>query len=198
MEIVVKYLAAALVVALATPAIAAGDPAATVTKFNAALVETMKDGKALGLSGRTTRLLPQVEATHDMAAMTKLVVGPGWSAMSALDRAALTRAFTRHSTIAYAANFSSFDGQRFEVSPTPELRGADALVRSAIVAKGGTTRLGYRLRRVADTWKIIDVLAEGISQLAVQRSEFAGTLKAGGAAALTAKLDAADTAKLRR
>ena len=47
-------------------------------------------------------------------------------------------------------------------------------------------------------WRIIDVFADGVSQIAVQRAEFASTVKAGGAAALAAKLNASDEAKLRK
>ena len=179
-------------------ALAATDPAATVADFNAALVATMKEGKALGLKGRETKLLPLVKATHDMPAMTRLVAGLVWATTSPADRTALIEAFTRHSTLAYAANFASFDGQRFTLQPKVEMRGADALVRGAIVDKSGSTGLNYRLHQVNGGWRIVDVFADGISQIAVQRAEFASTLKAGGAAALTAKLTAADEAKLRK
>ncbi len=45
--------------------------------------------------------------------------------------------------------------------------------------------LNYRLRKTGDDWKIIDVYLSGtISQLANYRSEFAATLRTGGADAL--------------
>ena len=179
-------------------AMAATDPAATVGDFNAALVATMKDGKALGLKGRTAKLLPLVKATHDMPGMTRLVAGPAWAATAAPDRAALVEAFTRHSTIAYATNFASFEGQRFTIQPKVEMRGADALVRGAIVDKSGSTGLNYRLHQVDGGWRIVDVFADGISQIAVQRAEFAATMQAGGAAALAAKLNSADEVKLKK
>ena len=200
--IVVVASAVVASMALTTSAVAATDPAATVADFNAALVATMKEGKALGLKGREAKLLPLVKATHDMPAMTRLVAGPVWATTSPADRAALVEAFTRHSTLAYATNFASFEGQRFTVQPKVEMRGADALVRGAIVDKGASTALNYRLHQVSagdgGGWRIVDVFADGISQIAVQRAEFASTLKAGGAAALTVKLNAADEAKLKR
>lgn len=188
---------AAIVLAAPLSAAPAADAVGVVARFNAGLVEAMRRGKALGSGGRYALLLPLVKATHDLPAMTRLVVGPRWAAMPAADRAALVAAFTRHSTTAYASNFVSFDGERFDVAP-PAVRGADVLVRSSIVARGGTTVLGYRLRQGEGGWRIVDVLAEGVSQIAVQRAEFAATLAAGGAAALVAKLTAADDAKLRR
>jgi phospholipid transport system substrate-binding protein len=193
-----RTLAAVVAIGLAGSAAAATDPAAVVGDFNAALVATMKDGKALGLAGRVAKLLPLVKATHDMGGMTRLVAGPVWVTTAPPERTALTEAFTRHSVNAYATNFASFDGQRFTVQPKVDMRGADALVHSAIVAHDGTTALNYRLHQTDGGWRIVDVFADGISQIAVQRAEFAATLKGGGAAALTAKLTAADDAKVRR
>ncbi len=181
----------------ATPA--AGDPAAVVGDFNAALLATMQSAKGASLAARTAKLTPLVKATHDMAGMTKLITGPAWTTTSPADRDALVAAFTRHSVLSYAINFASFDGEKFTVEPKVDTRGSDALVHGAIVAKDGRTALNYRLHQVSEGgWRIIDVFADGVSQIAVQRAEFAGTVKAGGAAALTAKLNAADEAKLRK
>lgn len=188
----------ALVAVIAAPAGArTGDPLAVVASFNAALVDVMRQGKALGLKGRYAKLAPLVRQTHDMTEMTRLVVGPSWSTIAPPDRAVLVAAFTRHSVLAYATNFASFDGERFTLTPTPETRGGDVLVRGAIVGRDGSTALNYRMRNEADGWRIVDVYADGISQVAVQRSEFAATLKLGGAPALTAKLTALDDAKLK-
>ncbi len=193
-------IAAAAVLA-AVPA-AAADPASVVGDFNNALVAAMQSAKGTSLSARTTKLLPLVRATHDLPGMTRLVAGPVWATTSAADRAALIEAFSRHSALTYAINFSSFDGEKFTTEPKVDTRGADALVHGAIVAKGGTTQLNYRLHQVPASegggWRIIDVFADGVSQIAVQRAEFASTVKAGGAAALAAKLNASDEAKLRK
>lgn len=188
-------VAAALVAA--APALAA-DPAATVGDFNNALVAAMQSARGTSLSARTTKLLPLVKATHDLPGMTRLVAGPAWATTSPADRAALVEAFSRHSALTYAINFASFDGEKFTTEPKVDTRGADALVHGAIVARDGTTQLNYRLHQVDGGWRIIDVFADGVSQIAVQRAEFASTIKTGGVAALAAKLNASDEAKLKK
>lgn len=192
-----RTFTAAIVVGLAAPALSASDPAATVGDFNAALLTTMQSARGATLAQRAAKLTPLVKATHDLPGMTRLVAGPAWTTTSAADRDALVAAFTRHSVLTYAINFASFDGEKFTVQPKIDSRGSDALVRAAIVAKDGTTPLNYRLRQIDGSWRIIDVFADGVSQIAVQRAEFAATVKAGGAAALAAKLMASDDAKLR-
>jgi phospholipid transport system substrate-binding protein len=122
--------------------------------------------------------------------MVKYAVGPAWSTTSAEDQKALTDAFTRMTVAQYAGNFSSFDGEKFTVEPKAEIRGTDHYVKTALVAKDQTVAFIYRMRQFGSDWRIIDILLDGsISQLSVYRSDFAATLKAGGAAALVKKID---------
>ncbi|QXQ05520.1 ABC transporter substrate-binding protein [Sphingosinicellaceae bacterium] len=190
-------IALALLAALPAPAAAASDPVAPIAAFDDALLASMKAGKATPLPARTAKLLAVVKATHDLPAMAALVVGPAWAATSAGDRAALVEAFARHSAVQYAANFASYAGERFVVDPAVVTRGTDRVVKTTIAGNGTPTPLAYRLRESGGGWKIVDIFAEGVSQIAVQRSEFASTIKAGGVAALTKKLNTADEARLK-
>ena len=186
-------LALALALALAAPVARAdaADPATpAVQGFYATLLECMKGGKTLGAQGRYDKLKPVIERTFDLGTMVKYAVGPAWSTASADDQKALTEAFTRMTIAQYAGNFSSFDGEKFTVEPKAEIRGTDHYVKSALVAKDQTVAFIYRMRQLGNDWRIIDVLLDGsISQLSVYRSDFAATLKAGGAAALVKKID---------
>jgi len=189
--------AVAATVLIAAPAVAAGDPAAVVGDFNNALIAAMQSGKGASLAARTAKLLPLVKATHDMPGMTRLVAGPVWATTAAADREALIDAFTRHAALTYAVNFSSFDGEKFVVDPKVDQRGGDVLVHAAIVSRDDRHALNYRLHQAEGGWRIIDIYSDGVSQVVTFRAEFAGTVKAGGAAALAAKLSAADAAKLK-
>jgi phospholipid transport system substrate-binding protein len=186
-------LALALALAFITPAARAdaADPATpAVQGFYATLLECMKGGKTLGAQGRYDKLKPAIERTFDLATMVKYAVGPAWSTTSADDQKALTDAFTRMTIAQYAGNFSSFDGEKFTVEPKAEIRGTDHYVKTALVAKDQTVAFIYRMRQFGNDWRIIDILLDGsISQLSVYRSDFAATLKAGGAAALVKKID---------
>jgi phospholipid transport system substrate-binding protein len=186
-------LALALALAFITPAAGAdaADPATpAVQGFYATLLECMKGGKTLGAQGRYDKLKPVIERTFDLGTMVKYAVGPAWSTTSADDQKALTDAFTRMTIAQYAGNFSSFDGEKFTVEPKAEIRGTDHYVKTALVAKDETVAFIYRMRLFGNDWRIIDILLDGsISQLSVYRSDFATTLKAGGAAALVKKID---------
>lgn len=198
-------VAAAFVVALsgamtAAPAFAApADPAAArVDAFDSALIETMKGGAALGVKGRARKLAPAVSAAFDLPTMTRFAVGPKWAEMTPAQQGALTAAFTRLSVASYAHNFDSFSGERFDLDPNVQTRGADKIVQCKLTPPHDKpVALVYRMRQTAEGWKIIDVYYDGISQLTTRRSDFAEPVASGGADGLLKHLDAL-TEKLLR
>ena len=186
-------LAAALLLTAAAPAAAlAADPAQErVEAFNDALLAAMKAGKGAGVQGRARRLQPAVDAAFDIPLMTRVAVGADWAKIPADDQTKLVRAFERVAALNWAKNFDAYDGEKFQVGGV-DSRGLDKLVRNQIVPKKGPpTNLNFRLRQTTGgEWKIVDVFYNGsISSIATQRSDFAPSLKAGGAAALLKKLD---------
>ena len=175
----------------APPALAqAADPAlSTVQALNAGLLATMRAGP--GQAGRAHTIAPVVDRTFDIALMTRLSVGPSWSAIAPADQTALVAAFRALTVAQNAKNFNGYSGESFTVVPQVETRGGDKLVRTTLVVpKGSTESLNYRLRQSGGQWKIIDVYyRNAISQLATRRSEFARPLATGGARALIAHLN---------
>ncbi|HUO90461.1 MAG TPA: ABC transporter substrate-binding protein [Rhizomicrobium sp.] len=178
-------------VALAPAAHAADDPAvATVQVFYDNLLDSMKNGKALGAQGRYNKMKPVVEQAFELGTMIKFAVGPAWDTMSATDQKSLADSFDRMTAAQYAGNFSSYGGEKFVVDPAVQVRGTDHYVSTKLVTSDQTVVFIYRLRQFGSSWKIIDVLLDGsISQLNVYRSDFAATVKAGGAPALVKKID---------
>ncbi len=186
------FLGLAMTAAFAASAQAAADPAATkIESLDASLIEAMKAGKAAGAQGRFKLISPNVESAFDLPAMLRVAVGPDWAKIAPDDQAALTTAYRRYAVANYAKNFSGYSGQKFDVSPDIQVRGADKVVKTTLTGGGTNVALAYRMRDAGSGWKVIDVFYNGsISQLATQRSDFASTLSSGGAKALVAKLNA--------
>lgn len=184
-----------LILALLTPppaAIAqAADPAAAeISRLDEGLLSTMKDAKRLGPKGRYEKLEPIIARTFDLPTMTRFAVGPAWSTLSPADQQALVNAFKRMTVATYAHNFDDYNGEKFSLDPKVETRGPDKLVRTQLVSTGAPTTLAYRMRQSGGGWKVIDVYYNGaVSSMLGQRSEYAATLKSGGAPALTKKLN---------
>jgi phospholipid transport system substrate-binding protein len=190
-----SYPACALALLVAsTPAVvrAQADPAADqIQRFDEVLVDTMKQAKKLGAQGRYQKLEPAITRTFDLPTMTRFAVGSTWSTLSPAEQSSVTRAFSRMTVATYAHNFDGYNGQKFSIDKV-ETRGPDKLVRTQLSSPTSTsiTNLTYRMRQSGGTWKVIDVYYNGaVSSLMGQRSEYASTLKSGGAPALIKKLN---------
>jgi phospholipid transport system substrate-binding protein len=169
------------------------DPAGQqVETFYAALTDTMKRGKELGIEGRYKVLLPVAQDAFDLPAMAQLTVGPAWNMLSDADKKAIIDAFTRMTVANYAKNFASYGGEQFTVDPVVKMRGQDKIVESKLIGSDKkATPFVYRMHMAGDKWKVIDVYLNGsISQLALKRADFSSTVLSQGAQGLVTKINA--------
>jgi len=162
----------------------------TVQGLYDALVNTMKNGRTLGQSGRFTQLAPVIRRTFDIASMTRLSVGPSWAGLTEAQRQQVTESFGRYISAIYADRFDSYDGQKLQVTgeqPAP----SGLMVKSQIIkASGEPVKVDYMMRRNGDGWLISDIYLDGaISEVATRRSEFAAILRNDGIDGLIAALN---------
>jgi len=168
------------------------DPAASrITSFYGSLLDTMKQAKQLGVKGRYDKLSPVLAKTYDLPSMSKLAVGPSWSALTPQQQAAIINAFTRMTIATYASRFDGFSGEQFQILETSDRTNGDKIVKTQIVkSDGGTVPLNYLMRKSGADWKIVDIYLDGtISELANRRAEFGAILKSGGPDALVVSLN---------
>ena len=202
-----RLLATALCLSLGGPVIALAQsqtPAASqvspaearaatlpVREFYDALLYTMKHAKQLSINGRFARLEPAVSNTFDFAVMTQFTVGQYWDKMTPQERVALMDAFRRLTTANYARSFNGYAGESFTVTPTVAQRDGDDIVSTQMNIPGkAPIAFVYRMHKTPRGWRIVDIYLNGyISEVATRRADFASTLKSGGVAALTKKLD---------
>jgi phospholipid transport system substrate-binding protein len=186
-----RIFTAALLLAapVAAQAQASDSAAARIGAYDDAVIGIMKAG--LGTSARAARFEPLVKSYYDMPGIAALVVGPAWSTASAGDKAAAIAALTRHSAVSLARNFKSYSGERFTVSPQVIARGAEKVVKVTI----NSDQLFYRMRQAGGTWKIVDVISSGVSNLSLQRADLASTVQGGGVSAMVKKLAQLDAVK---
>jgi phospholipid transport system substrate-binding protein len=174
----------------AAPARAADPAVGQIEGFDNALLETMKQGAALGPKGRYRKLAPVIQHDFDMPAMTRFAVGAAWTSFSPAQQQAVTEAFARLSIASYAHNFASYGGEKFEIDPNVQTRGPDKIVQSRMIRPhDAPVSLIYRMRQSGGTWKIIDIYFGAISQLTTRRADFAAPIAAGGAPGLIAHLN---------
>jgi phospholipid transport system substrate-binding protein len=175
---------------VAASAQGADSPTVRIDGLYVALVETMKQGKQLGMKGRYDRLAPILFKTYDVPLMARIAVGPSWDAMSPAQQQGVIEAFSRMIIATYASRFDEFSGERFEILQTLEQPPADKIVKTRLTQSNGkVVSLNYLVRRGGAEWKVVDVFLDGtISELASRRSEFTAILKSGGPDALISSL----------
>ena len=192
-----KFLSAlaALLIVGAAPVFAHAETDPVIAR-----IQTLDDALVAGAKAGTLSS-PKVRETlresFNLAVMAQVAVGAPWATMSDKEHAAVVEAMSRYTEARYAREFRDFNNQTIVIDPVVQSRGPDRLVKAEIREKGEPPlKLGYRLREYNGQWRIIDVIYNGVSQLATQRSEFADTIRTGGAAALVKSLDQA-TARLK-
>ena len=196
----VLLLTAVVCLSLAESARAASsDPAVNqVQALTDALLKSMRAGTTISMAERYKQLEPVVEQVFAMPLVTRLAVGPQWASFPPDQQQALIAAYTRFTVANYAHNFHDFDGQKFEIDDNVLSRGDDKVVRTRVIpAHDVPVSLLYRMHQVDGTWKVIDVISDGVSQLALRRSDFAVAIAAGGAPALIAHLNKSSEALLK-
>jgi len=189
----IASLGLAILLAAGTPtvsAVAGPNPQASVKNFYDVLLTTMRNGPALGQSGRYARLQPVVSATFDLPFMARLAVGRAWEILAPAQQQKVIEAFAHYVAATYADRFDSYSGQQLEVTGEQPY-GAEVIVQTRIVkANGEATTLNYLMRANRGSWQISDVYLDGtISQLATQRSEFNSILRREGVEGLVMALN---------
>ena len=180
-----------LMIPMATPMVSAADWEATqvVEKLHSTLLAVMKDGDKIGYQGRYEQLAPVIKSSFDMPFISRTVLGKYWGTFNNDQRSRFVDAFTHMSIATYAANFDSYSGEHFKTISEKEVNGGRILVQSQLVkSDGGQVQLDYLLHRTGTQWRIINIIAEGVSDLALKRADYSAFLKNKGFEALLKKL----------
>ena len=176
---------------LAPAVVPAADTAARVVKgLHAELLIVMQQAKKLGYAGRYQRLAPTVTASYDFPYISKVVVGRYWRSFTVEQKSQFTEIFSKLSIATYASRFDGYSGERFKTISVEELKRGHRLVKTLLIkANGEEIELDYILHRNNDQWRIINVIAEGVSDLSLKRADYTSYIKKNGFDALLKKLN---------
>ncbi len=177
-------LACLLVLALSAPnagLAAPGHASDVVRQFYGVLLDTMKDGPALGAKGRYRKLEPVVLRIFDVPFMTRMAVGPAWGRLSGDEKRRTAQAFAHYITANYASQFSDYSGEQFEVSGEEKVKHGTVVKTRIVPTDGDRVAINYVLHDNDTAWQIRDVYLTGtISELATRRAEFSSVLRSQG------------------
>lgn len=170
---------------------AAGEsgPRQTVEKLHAALLEAMTRAAELGYQGRYDLLQPVVRETYDLPTLARVVLGRHWAGLEGQQQSDFLQAFEQFSVATYASRFDGYAGERFETRAEQPLEHGDVAVRTALVKSDGSlVTLDYVVHQVEGGWRIVNVVADGVSELATRRAEYGSIIKQSGFERLLASI----------
>lgn len=160
-----------------------------VDEFQNELLAVMKQGKALGFKGRYDKLDTAVRKSHDLPKIARIVVGKQWEELSAEQQTKLETVFSQLSVSAYAHNFKDFSGESFTfISEEETGRGGVVIHTNLLIPGEKDVKFDYMMKKKDDGWRIINIIADGVSDLALKRSEYTSVLSKDGFDALIAKI----------
>jgi len=136
-----------------------------------------------GGRGMADQLEPILVRHVCFESMTRRAVGPGWRQFTPPQQAEATKLFTKLIIRSYSDKFTP--GQQPEIKylkgSTPAAGRAE--IPTSVVYKGSRYTVTYRLEN-RGSWRITDILAEGVSLVANYRAQFDALVKKGGAVAV--------------
>lgn len=167
-------------------ALASDTPEQVIQKLQSSLIQAMRDGPQLGYEGRFKVLAPVIDQSHDIELIIKTILGSTyWSQLDDNQKNLVIDTFRQLSIATYAGRFTQHEGEQFEVIEQRELPHEQMLVRSQLTkSDGGVVNFDYVLQQKEGRWRIVNILFDGVSDLAIKRGEYRSIMQRDGFSAL--------------
>lgn len=165
--------------AVSTPAHAeAGDPGAFLKSLTDKAITQLTDPN-MPEGERRKRFRDLFSANFDVRTIGAFVLGRYWRSTDEQVRTKFLQTFQDVMVDRFAPQFAGYGDTRFEVTDVREVKnGGQFMVSSAITPPSGKrTRIDWRVRQASDQYKIVDVVAEGVSMAQTLRSEYGSVLQ---------------------
>lgn len=137
-------------------------------------------GKDSPVADRNQRFRVLLRESFDVDAIARNVLGRYWRVATEAERADYVRLFEDLIVQIYASRFADYSGESYKIAQTRAASG-DTMIMGEIIRPTATNvRVDWRVSVESGSFKIIDVIVEGVSMLVTQRDEFAAVIQRGG------------------
>ncbi len=192
-------LGATLATRAAETLIGTDTPEATIATLQRGLIALSQQAPHATVDERYKALEPLIVATHDLQYIAEFALRRQWPQIAEAERSRFIGAFRRLSVMTYAARFVNVGPSTFRpiaLGAAPEA--GRAQVTTAIARAGQPdVSFEYLLQQGGGGWRIVNVVADGVSDLALKRAEYQRILASGTLDTLIKELEA-QTERLRQ
>ncbi|NIW04242.1 MAG: transporter [Gammaproteobacteria bacterium] len=154
-------------------------PKAAVMELQESLIRSMRDTDSF--DARYRRLAAVMDETFDMAHIAKLALGRHWRDLDSRQQAAFTARLRELSIATFVNRFSGHVGASFgPLIQKPMVRGGVVVESELKGPKADPILFSYQLHAVDGRWRIINIVVDGISDLALKRAEYNTVMEESG------------------
>lgn len=170
-------------------------PDAMIKKVTEDVLTIVRQDKDIQ-NGNSKKAIELVEAkvlpNFDFQHMTALAMGRDWNKATPEQKKRLSEAFKTLLVRTYSNALTGYKDQTVRYKPTKMQSGdTDVEVRTEIVQPGSKPiRLDYSMEKMADGWKVYDVIVAGVSLVSNYRNTFNQEVRANGVDGLIRMIEA--------
>ncbi len=169
---------------------AVADARKPVDRLNATLIEVMKGGKQLRYEGRYKKLDPVVKDTFEFEAVSLIALGAHWKKLEQPQKVAFMAKLADLSVATYAAQFKEYGGESFQFDASQDIKNGRLLLSYNLIAPNEKPiKFEYFVGQFNGQWHIINIVVDGISDLALKKAQYTSVIDREGFDALLAKLN---------
>ena len=161
----------------------ATDPAEFIDQLGQAAIKYLTD-KSISSEERRRRFRELMHKAFNVPGIGRFVLGRYWNQATEEERQEYMRLFEELVVRTYADRFSEYSGERFtigKVQRDAERQNYATVFTTIYRPNGQMVRVDWRVRQEQDqSWRVVDMVVEGVSMSVTQRSEFASVIESKG------------------
>lgn len=163
-------------------------PLEVVARLEHAIVDAMQNAPAF--DERFERMAAIMDESFDFPRIARLALGRHWRDLDDAQRMRFRDRFRELSIATFTGRFADYRGERFEPHESVALPRGGTAVTSLLTRYDGTAiEFEYHMQRSESRWRIVNILVDGVSDLALKRAEYNSVMQERGFGALLEELE---------
>lgn len=137
--------------------------------------------QSMSAEAKKAELRKLLNESFDMNTIARFSLGTYWKAATPAQQQEYLKLFNNMIVKVYSKRFSDYKGQKFEVKSARKETDKDSVVTSFIVPTDGPqVQVDWRVRNKGGSYRVVDIVVEGVSMSQTQRADFASVINRGG------------------
>lgn len=131
------------------------------------------DDKKLSVEQRKTKIIALIDGVIDADWIARFVLGKSYKTISDENKSTFTKLYREFMINTYGPKFQNYNGKKFDVIDIAEQNGF-YIAKAEFLPKDSNTAISvsFRVKERGGKLVILDFIAEGVSLIETQRSEF--------------------------